>query len=157
MQENRHNNKHIFDTDRFLQALVGASLLLLVFRVLFTFLFALLLAQKWHLRWIFDGWIPIVAFNADPLTFAQMNGWSLLATAGMLFLFLLVYVLRRERYRSHKAWALYVSVLMAGMQYVVLYFLQDAIHFGVQGGLWWSFGLLALGASGILYIRQRLR
>ncbi|MEN8252573.1 MAG: hypothetical protein ABFQ53_03270 [Patescibacteria group bacterium] len=141
-----------FSWDAFFEHVLFVAIYLLVFRLFFTFLFAFLLVQQWHVEKIW-GWLPIVAFNSDIETFTKMNSYAIIATGvAVLGFFIFQVFARYQSQRKYKVYAWYIGVLMLLIQYIVLLLINSRLRFSINTNLWWFFvGFIAL-ATWVLYL-----
>jgi len=148
-----------FSWDTLFEHTLFVALYLLVFRLFFTFLFAFMLVQQWHIEKMW-GWFPIVAFNSDINTFTKMNSYAVVVTGVTVMLFFMFQVFAHyQKQRKYKIYAWYVGVLMLLIQYLVLILINNRLRFSIDTNLWWFFIGLIVMATGLLclwykYIRQ---
>ncbi len=131
------------------------SLYLLVFRLFYTFLFAFIFVQQWHVERVW-GWFPIVAFNSDLDTFTKMNSYAIVIT-GVTILCLFVYQIFAgyESQRMYKIYAWYAGIVMLLVQYIILIYINTLVRFSINTDLWWIFIGMIICASGLLYLWYR--
>ncbi len=146
--------KEVFSPDKLLLNLVRVSVYLLLFRIFYTFLFASLMGQDWHIRYMWDV-IPIIAFSSDPLVFATLNAYAVLAIAATDFLVFLIVLLRKKRYTIYPFWAWYLGILMTGIQYATLLFLNRRLNFGIDEGVWLPLTAIAIAATLIVFVVKK--
>jgi len=141
-----------FSWDIFFNHVLFVAIYLLVFRLFFTFLFAFILVQQWHIEKVW-GWFPIVAFNSDMITFMQMNSYAVVVTGITVLCFFMFQVFAHyQPQRRYKIYAWYVGVVMLLVQYMILVVINYRTRFSIDTGLWIIFvGLIAI-ATLLLYM-----
>ncbi len=139
---------------QFFRDVFSVAMYFLVFRIFFAFLFAFLFAQEWHVEKVWH-WLPIIAFNADVATFETMNSYAVFSASVAIFGMFVYYGIHKSIRMRPRLWAWFVGVCMVFLQYSVLVFLNRYLQFGVHVNLWLPLGLLVVGASGILWMRER--
>lgn len=148
-----HGARGIFSPDLLLKNLVKVSLYLVLFRVIYTFLFAYLMGQEWHIRYIWE-YIPIIAFKSDAIVFATLNSYAVLAIAVTDFLIFLTILFRKARYIQYPFWAWYLGILMTAIQYATLLWLNKKINFGIREDIWIPLSVLVIIATIIVFIAK---
>ncbi len=140
-----------FSWDMFFEHTLFVAIYLLVFRLFFTFLFAFLLVQQWHVEKMW-GWFPIVAFNSDADTFTQMNSYAIIVTGITVLCFFIFQVFAHyQSQRKYKIYAWYIGVLMLLVQYLVLLLINSRLRFSIDTDLWMFFVGFIILATGLLY------
>ena len=149
-----HGAPGIFSPDKLLANLVRVSMYLLLFRILYTFLFASLMGQEWHVRYMWD-FLPIIAFRSDPVMFATLNSYAVLAIAATDFLVFLIILFRKKRYIQYPFWAWYLGILMTGIQYATLLYLNKRINFGINESVWIPLTAIVVIATIIVFVAKK--
>jgi hypothetical protein len=144
-----------FSWDTFFEHTLFVAIYLLVFRLFFTFLFAFLMVQQWHIEKMW-GWFPIVAFNSDMDTFTKMNSYAVVVTGVTVMLFYMFQIFAHyQPQRKYKIYAWYIGVLMLLVQYVVLILINNRLRFSIDTNLWWFFIGIIFLATVMLYLWYR--
>ena len=144
-----------FSWDLFVEHTLFVAIYLLVFRLFFTFLFAFMLVQQWHIEKVW-GWFPIVAFNSEAETFTKMNSYAIIVTGITVLCFYIFQIFAHyQRQRKYKIYAWYVGVLMLLIQYLVLILINNRIRFSIDTNLWWFFIGFIVFATALLYLWYR--
>jgi len=158
MQKSNKHNQYagktcplFFSWDMLFEHTLFVALYLLVFRLFYTFLFAFILTQQWHIEKMW-GWFPIVAFNSDASTFTKMNSYAIIVTGVTVLCFFIFQVFAHyQSQRKYKIYAWYVGVLMLLVQYLVLILINSRLRFSIDTHLWMFFVGFIILATGLLW------
>ncbi len=140
-----------FSWDAFFNHIVFVALYLLIFRLFYTFLFAFILAQQWHVEKVW-GWFPIVAFNSDIEMFTKMNSYAIIMTGmTVLSMFIFQVFAHYQPQRRYKIYAWYIGVIMLLVQYLILIIINYRLRFSIDTNLWMLFVGFIIIATVLLY------
>ncbi len=140
-----------FSWDAFFNHVVFVALYLLIFRLFYTFLFAFILAQQWHVEKVW-GWFPIVAFNSDIEMFTKMNSYAIIMTGmTVLSMFIFQVFAHYQPQRRYKIYAWYIGVIMLLVQYLILIIINYRLRFSIDTNLWMLFVGFIIIATVLLY------
>ncbi|HIP49990.1 MAG TPA: hypothetical protein EYG99_00930 [Candidatus Pacebacteria bacterium] len=140
-----------FSWDTFFNHVVFVALYLLIFRLFYTFLFAFIFVQQWHVEKIW-GWFPIIAFNSDVEMFTKMNSYAIIVTGvTVLSIFIFQIFAHYQPQRRYKIYAWYVGVVMLLIQYLILIIINYKLRFSIDTNLWMLFVGFIILATGLLY------
>jgi len=141
----------LFSWDMFFNHVLFVAIYLLVFRLFYTFLFAFIFAQRWHIEKV-RGWFPIVAFNSDAETFTKMNSYAIVLTGVTVLSFFIFQVFAvYQPQRKYKIYAWYIGVVMLMVQYATLIFINHYLRFSINVHLWIIFIGMSIVATALLY------
>ncbi len=140
-----------FSWDAFFNHIVFVALYLLIFRLFYTFLFAFIFAQQWHVEKVW-GWFPIVAFNSDAEMFTKMNSYAIIMTGvTVLSMFIFQVFAHYQPQRIYKIYAWYIGVIMLLVQYLILIIINYRLRFSIDTNLWMLFVGFIIIATVLLY------
>jgi len=139
--------------EKYSYGVLYASVLIIIVRLISTFVFAYVFSQTWHFR-LWHDWLPIVAFDTGQEVFEKINSYSFLATMFVFTFFFLIlssrYIgkvedvsnkLSKELYEKLlytriKVYVAFTATFMVFVEAVVGWYLARYLHFGVTSIMW---------------------
>jgi hypothetical protein len=136
--------------------LVKVSIMILLSRILFTFIFSLFYAESWHFDFMW-GFFPVIAFNANWDGFTKINSYSILATTIVIFIFFLRSVNKEDYFNvrfGRYIW--YLGIWTTLIQFGVALYLNQYLQFSTNSMIAIPLTVMVLYST-IIVFKERIR
>ena len=150
-------NHSFWDADRWeliAEYMLQASIAILLSRVIFTFIFAWIFGQSWHIQRMW-GILPVIVFNSDPEIFTKLNSYSMVSTGVILFMAFLIVAMKRKSLEIRdflaKLHLWYLGVVLTVIQYVIALWINKYVQFSINPQIGYPMVGLALVAT-LIYV-----
>lgn len=136
--------------------LVKISIVILLSRILFTFIFSLFYAESWHFDFMW-GFFPVIAFNANWEGFTKINSYSILATTIVIFVLFLRSVNKDDYFNvrfGRYLW--YLGIWITLIQFGVAIYLNKYLQFSTNSMIAIPLTVMVLYST-IIVFKERIR